>query len=116
MPLVCKRWYGVFSNDNFWKKRYFDCGPYWRAYQSHHLPKTKLAKLLQTTTDFYEKWIANSVDFSIENQKLDGDMLWKQKFFIQYSRNNPQYDQFVKSQTQPVNNQSVNLQPKKTNV
>jgi len=118
LPLVSKRWNGMINNDGFWKQRYNSCVPGWLTYQSFHLPKSKLEKLLNTTTAFYEKWI--SVEGKTEENerpipKLKEDLLWKEKYFIQYSRNNPDYDQYVKTHRHVVSNQTRNLEPMKLN-
>jgi hypothetical protein len=116
LPLVSKRWHEILNNVGFWKQRYYSCAPGWLSYQSFHLPKSKLENLLNTTTEFYQKWIISVDPKSEENQspipKLQEELLWKEKYFIQYLRNNPEYYQYVKSHRQVVSNQS--FQPNKS--
>jgi hypothetical protein len=115
IPLVSKHWHGLINNEMFWKKRYLDCAPLWQSYLSYHIPKSKIQKLLHKTTAFYENWIANEEEIS--DPKLQEELLWKQKYFIQYSRNNPEYYQYIKEHRQTVSfsNHSLSLQPKKMN-
>jgi len=109
-PLVCKRWNNLINNDGFWKQRYLSCAPYWLQYQSHHFPKSKLHKVFRTTTAFYEKWISKEEVNNNKEIEEKPELTWKQKYFIEYSRNSPEYQKFVQSRRQLVSNQSVQIQ------